>query len=108
MERGRKGEGRRGREREGGRVRSISPVLPPGFQFDESIFENLPVDVLEPVGGGQVGMVAGAEDTVPKAVGYLISTSPPGYLPEEFWGYEKPQSSCSMFKVRTDWSNWFS
>ena len=44
-------------------------------------------------------MVAGAEDSIPKAVGYLISTSPPGYLPEEFWGYEKSHSSCSMFKV---------
>ncbi len=39
------------------------------------------------------------EDTGPKATGYLISTAPPGELPNEFWGHEKPQNLCSIFKV---------
>jgi hypothetical protein len=73
-----------------------------GFQMDDSLFSALDsMDILmepEVPGGGHM-MVAGAEDSIPKAVGYLISTSPTGYLPEEFWGYEKSQSSCSMFKV---------
>ena len=73
-----------------------------GFQVDDSLFEALDnMDILaepEAPGGSQV-MVAGAADSIPKAVGYLISTSPPGYLPEEFWGYDRSQSNCSMFKV---------
>ena len=79
------------------------PLYPAGFQVDDDLFSALDnMDILEPdPGGAQVGMVAGAEDSVPKAVGYLISTSPPGHLPEEFWGYERSQSSCSMFKVGT-------
>lgn len=40
-----------------------------------------------------------SEDTSPKATGYLISTSPPGDLPLEFWGHDRPQSFCSMFKI---------
>ena len=82
------------------RCLSLSP--PAGFQMDDSLFSALDsMDILmepEVPGGGHM-MVAGAEDSIPKAVGYLISTSPPGHLPEEFWGYEKSQSSCSMFKV---------
>lgn len=35
----------------------------------------------------------------PLATGYLISTTPPGNLPTEFWGHDKPQSMCHMFKV---------
>lgn len=70
--------------------------------MDDSLFSALDsMDILEPETGPQMGVVAGAEDSVPKAVGYLISTSPPGHLPEEFWGYERSQSSCSMFKVTT-------
>ena len=43
----------------------------------------------------------GTEDVrAPLAVGFLISTTPPGLLPEEFWGHDRPQTMCSMFKVR--------
>ena len=58
----------------------------------------------------QLGMAQGMEDALPKATGYLISTSPPGKLPEEFWGHDKPQTSCSLFKVpylRTKFSVFF-
>ena len=42
----------------------------------------------------------GTEDVrAPLAVGFLISTTPPGLLPEEFWGHDRPQTMCSMFKV---------
>ncbi len=47
----------------------------------------------------QLGMGQGAEDSTPKAMGYLISTSPTGELPDEFWGHDRPQTVCSMFKV---------
>ena len=47
----------------------------------------------------QLGLNPVSEDTSPKATGYLISTSPPGNLPQEFWGHDRPQSFCSMFKV---------
>ena len=70
--------------------------------MDDSLFSALDsMDILvepEAPEGAQV-MVSGAANSVPEAVGYLISTSPPGHLPEEFWGYERSQSSCSMFKV---------
>ena len=46
-----------------------------------------------------LGYSSGTEDTSPKATGYLISTSPSGDLPLEFWGHDRPQSFCSMFKV---------
>jgi hypothetical protein len=73
-----------------------------GFQMDDSLFSALDsMDILvepEAPEGAQV-MVSGAANSLPEAVGYLISTSPPGHLPEEFWGYERSQSSCSMFKV---------
>ena len=80
-----------------------SPLPPAGFQMDDSLFSALDsMDILveeqEAPEGGQV-MVSGAANSVPVAVGYLISTSPPGHLPEEFWGYERSQCSCSMFKV---------
>ena len=78
------------------------PSLPAGFQMDDSLFSALDnMDILvepEAPGGGQV-TVSGSANSVPEAVGYLISTSAPGHLPEEFWGYERSQSSCSMFKV---------
>ena len=48
----------------------------------------------------QAGITLGADASTPKATGYLISTSPCGGLPLEFWGYQKPYSDCSMFKVR--------
>ena len=47
----------------------------------------------------QAGITLGADAGTPKATGYLISTSPCGGLPLEFWGYQKPYSECSMFKV---------
>lgn len=50
-------------------------------------------------GGAQLGVGQGVEDCTPKAMGYLISTSPTGDLPEEFWGHDRPQTVCSMFKV---------
>ena len=75
---------------------------PAGFQMDDSLFSALDnMDILvepEAPSGSQV-MVSGAANSVPEAVGYLISTTPPGHLPEEFWGYERQQASCSMFKV---------
>ncbi len=49
--------------------------------------------------GIHMGVGQGAEDCTPKAVGYLISTSPTGELPDEFWGHGRPQTVCSMFKV---------
>ena len=46
------------------------------------------------------GTTPGGEDArAPLATGYLISTTPPGNLPSEFWGHDKPQTVCNMFKV---------
>ena len=45
--------------------------------------------------------IPGEDIRAPLATGYLISTVPPGHLPNEFWGHDKPQSVCHMFKVRT-------
>ena len=53
----------------------------------------------EEITNSQIGMTPAVEDTSPKATGYLISTSPPGDLPSEFWGHDRPHSYCSMFKV---------
>lgn len=47
----------------------------------------------------QAGITLGADASAPKATGYLISTSPCGGLPLEFWGYQKPYLECSLFKV---------
>lgn len=58
------------------------------------------INFSEELQASQLGYTpAAAEDTSPKATGYLISTSPPGDLPLEFWGHDRPQSFCSMFKV---------
>lgn len=53
----------------------------------------------EEIQNSQLGFSSGNEDTSPKATGYLISTSPPGDLPLEFWGHDRPQGFCSMFKI---------
>ena len=59
-----------------------------GFKFEEELRK------------ATVGLTPAVEEnTSPKATGYLISTSPPGDLPTEFWGHDRPQSFCSMFKV---------
>lgn len=47
-----------------------------------------------------INPIPGEDIRAPLASGYLISTIPPGNLPSEFWGHDKPQSVCHMFKVR--------
>ena len=44
-------------------------------------------------------LAQGMDNVTPKATGYLISTSPTGELPDGFWGHDRPQTVCSMFKV---------
>lgn len=70
-----------------------------GFLGDiGSELSNMTIDWGE---GPQGSVTQGIEDTSPKATGYLISTSLPGPLPDEFWGHSAPQTLCSMFKVCT-------
>lgn len=57
------------------------------------------IDFHEELQNSQLGFSPVTEDMSPKATGYLISTSPSGDLPLEFWGHDRPQSFCSMFKV---------
>ncbi len=57
------------------------------------------INILEEIQKTQMGYTPATEDTSPKATGYLISTSPSGDLPLEFWGHDRPQSICSMFKI---------
>lgn len=57
------------------------------------------INIGEELQNSQIGFTPAVEDTTPKATGYLISTLPPGDLPKEFWGHERPQTCCSMFKV---------
>lgn len=60
------------------------------------------IDLGEEFRNAPLGMAQGVEETLPKATGYLISTSPPGDLPDEFWGHDKPQTLCTMFKVSSE------
>ena len=86
------------------------PFLPPflslsAFPMDIGLMGDLnselsTIDLGEEFHNAPLGMGQGVEDTLPKATGYLISSSPPGDLPDEFWGHDKPQTLCSMFKVR--------
>ena len=72
---------------------------------DSGDFGGVGVDILDDIEmdhihlDTQAGITLGADAGTPKATGYLISTSPCGGLPLEFWGYQKPYSECSMFKV---------
>eukprot|EP00731_Ephydatia_muelleri_P022484 Em0015g67a len=72
---------------------------------DSGDFGGVGVDILDDIEmdhihlDTQAGITLGADASTPKATGYLISTSPCGGLPLEFWGYQKPYSDCSMFKV---------
>ena len=73
----------------------ITPYITGGFGVD--ILDGIEMDHIHL--DTQVGITLGADAGTPKATGYLISTSPCGGLPLEFWGYQKPYSECSMFKA---------
>jgi len=62
-------------------------------------FDLTGINIHEELSKTQMDYAPTQEDTSPKATGYLISTAPPGDLPAEFWGHDRPQSTCSMFKV---------
>jgi hypothetical protein len=46
-----------------------------------------------------INPLPGEDAKAPLASSYLISTVPSGSLPNEFWGHDKPQSVCQMFKT---------
>ena len=80
------------------------PPPPQGFPMDTGLMGDIDselqsMDFGEDFPSTQLGVAQGMEDTLPKATGYLISTSPPGQLPDEFFGHDKPQTACSLFKV---------
>ena len=82
-------------------VRPLSPLFPTGLDVTAGLDFTAELNAInvmdEPF--NNPSYIVPVEDTGPKATGYLISTSPPGDLPNEFWGHEKPHNFCSIFKV---------
>ena len=79
-----------------------SESIDPGLVGFDDIFSSAfsGMDFGEAFQNTQLGVTPGTEDVrAPLAVGFLISTTPPGLLPEEFWGHDRPQTICTMFKV---------